>query len=55
MGVLDRAKRLPGFGNSPDGSPTYVCCACDAEFELQYHRCPKCDSFDIRYSKWEME
>lgn len=54
MGVLERAKSLSGYGSSSDDA-AYACRACEAEFDLQYYRCPNCDSYDIRNSNWDMD
>lgn len=51
MGVFDKARAIPGFGDTGE-SPPYVCLACETGFEVQHHSCPACGSFDIRRSKW---
>lgn len=50
MGVFDKNGRLSHFGE-PEVRP-YVCMACEATFEVQYHACPVCDGYDIRRAKW---
>lgn len=55
MGVLDRAKIIPGLGADKEEPPPYVCLACETGFEVQHHSCPACGSFDIRRSKWVTE
>lgn len=52
MGVLDKAKRVSGISKGDGESLPYVCLACESAFEVQYHRCPVCESFDVRRSKW---
>ncbi len=51
MGVLDRAKKVSGVGDTAERQP-YVCLACDTPLEVQHHACPVCGSFDVRRSKW---
>ncbi len=48
MGVFDRAT---GDGEPGAGEP-YVCVSCEAAFEVQYHSCPVCGSYDVRRAKW---
>lgn len=53
MGVFDKARSVPALGN-PECRP-YVCMACEAALEVQYHRCPVCESYDVRRAKWFRE
>jgi rRNA maturation endonuclease Nob1 len=55
MGVIDRAKEFSGLDSSDDGQARYVCLACETTFEIQYHSCPACGSFDVRCAKWTGE
>lgn len=55
MGVLDRAKQVSGITATAAARSPYVCLACETTFEVQYHSCPDCGSFDIRRSKWLRE
>ena len=55
MDVLDRAKQVSGISTEDEECLPYVCLACETEFEVQYHRCPDCESFDVRYSKWNQQ
>jgi len=55
MGVLDRAKAMSGLTDPEEDGPSYVCIACETAFEVQYHDCPVCGSFDVRCSKWVTE
>ena len=55
MGVIDRAKELSGLDSSDDGEERYVCLACETTFEIQYHSCPTCGSFDVRCARWTSE
>jgi hypothetical protein len=51
MGVLDRAKEVSGL--AADTQPSlFVCLACEAALDVQHHRCPVCESFDVRRAKW---
>lgn len=50
MGVLERAKRVSGL-SSPESLP-YMCLNCEARFNVQYHTCPVCGTYDIRRAKW---
>ncbi|MEF8812359.1 MAG: hypothetical protein V5A55_00850 [Halovenus sp.] len=54
MGVLERAKEVSGISDAKVDSEAcpYVCLACEERFEVQYHRCPVCESFDVRCSRW---
>ncbi len=54
MGVLERAKKVSGISdaNADSAACPYVCLDCQEEFEVQYHRCPACGSFDVRCSRW---
>jgi rRNA maturation endonuclease Nob1 len=52
MGVIDRAKRMSVILEEDGESLPYVCLACESVFEVQHHRCPVCESFDVRCSKW---
>lgn len=49
MGVF-RSNDASHLG-SPDGSP-YVCMQCETAFEVQYHSCPACGGYDVRWTKW---
>jgi rubrerythrin len=55
MGVFERAKSASGLTGGAEETTPYVCLACGAAYEVQHHRCPNCESFDIRYSKWVQE
>lgn len=55
MGVFDRAKEVSGLSVDTEEATPYVCLACEATFEVQHHRCPVCESFDVRYSRWVQE
>jgi len=50
MGVLDRAKRASGL-SSTETLP-YLCLKCETRFDVRYHTCPVCDTYDIRRAKW---
>jgi rRNA maturation endonuclease Nob1 len=50
MGVLDRAKRASGLSSS-EPLP-YMCLECETQFDVQYHTCPVCGTYDIRRAKW---
>lgn len=52
MGVLQRAKEVSGISDAASEACPYVCLDCEARFEVQYHRCPACGSFDVRCSRW---
>jgi len=54
MGVLDRAKQASGLTEREHGQ-TYVCLACESPFDVQYHSCPVCGSFDLRRTRWLRE
>lgn len=54
MGVFDRAKEVSGISN-PDDKSAYVCLECETTFEVQYHACPVCGSYDLRCSRWVQE
>jgi rRNA maturation endonuclease Nob1 len=55
MGVIDRAKRASGTSETAEDRLSYVCLACSTPFEVQYHSCPRCGSFDVRCAKWVQE
>jgi rRNA maturation endonuclease Nob1 len=55
MGVLDRAKVMSGLSDPEEERLPYVCLACETAFEVQYHKCPVCGSFDVRCSRWVQE
>lgn len=55
MGVIDRAKQVSGLAEREDGYEPYLCLTCGAEFEVQYHACPACGSFDLRRACWVHE
>ncbi len=55
MGVFERAKAASGLSEGADETAPYVCLACGAPHEVQYHRCPDCESFDIRCARWVEE
>lgn len=55
MGVFDRAKAVSGISAATEDATPYVCIFCGETFEVQHHRCPDCNSFDIRYSRWVQE
>lgn len=50
MGVFERAEGRSSRG-APEREP-YVCVSCEAAFEVQYHSCPVCGSYDVRRAKW---
>jgi len=53
MGVLDRAKRATGL-SSQETLP-YMCLNCETQFDVQYHTCPVCGTYDVRRAKWIRE
>jgi len=55
MGVFDKAKSMSGMSVSADETMPYVCLDCEAGFEVQYHRCPECEGFDVRCARWVQE
>jgi len=55
MGVIDRAKAMSGLSETEEERLPYVCLACETAFEVQYHACPVCGSFDVRCSRWVQE
>jgi rRNA maturation endonuclease Nob1 len=55
MGVFDKAKSMSGMSVSTDDTIEYVCLECESQFEVQYHRCPECESFDVRCARWVQE
>jgi len=50
MGVFDKARTVSHLGEQT--RRPYVCLSCDESFDLQYHSCPTCGSYDIRRAKW---
>jgi rRNA maturation endonuclease Nob1 len=50
MGVLDRAKRASGLSSSK--SQPYICLNCETRFNVQYHTCPVCGTYDVRRTEW---
>jgi rRNA maturation endonuclease Nob1 len=50
MGVFNTAGNSSA-ASDPEGS-AYICLACDTRYDLQYHVCPTCGSYDIRSVKW---
>lgn len=52
MGVLDKAKAVYGSDGLDGDRDSYVCLACEETFDVQYHSCPSCGSYDVRRRKW---
>lgn len=52
MGVLQRAMRASGLAKRENGRKAFVCLACGSPFEVQYHSCPVCGSYDLRRARW---
>jgi len=50
MGVFDKTTAVPHLGN--DERRPYMCLVCEASFDVQYHACPACGSYDVRRAKW---
>jgi len=55
MGVFNRTKQVSGVTDADGNRLPYVCLACETPFEVQYHTCPVCESFDVRRAKWIQE